>query len=527
MKITKRLAGLVSLSATAAVLVVGVGPVQAAPALGAASLTPTTGNANSVLNVSTATGLKCPTGASGVIADLTGPGIDAGAGNNVLQGFTDISLAQNATSLNVPIGSKFFDVFQANGVVAPSGTYTLRLVCLGSDNFTGIGEYIVPVVFTAATGSGSTFNGTYVAEVPATATSSVLSGPASSTFGASVTLTADVDPSAAGSFQFKDGSTNLGGPRAVDASGVASFTTSSLSVGSHNITAVFTPTSSAFTASTSNALTHVVGAVTTALTLTGNGPTAQFSPATFTSTVSPVVAGSVLFKDGTTTLGTVAVNGSGVATFSTAALAVGSHQITAIFTPSASGGSGSSAPTLTHVVTAATIAPVNQNIVVTVPTGSLTIVLDSGADGLVDLGEATLNGDGDLFTAAGQMDPVKVTDTRAGDLGWTASGVVTDFTQGANAINGFNLGWTPRAIALSAHQTGFFNPGGPVVAGAERTAASVPANAAVGLESPRVLGSAPALHGNGTARLGARLDLNIPTDVPAAVYNAVLTLTVL
>lgn len=525
MKITKRLAGLIAISATGAMLAIGTVPAEAATNLGALSLTPTTGNANSVLNVSTANGLKCPTGASGVIADVTGPGIDTGAnpGNNVIQGFTDISLAQNANSLNVPIGSKFFDIFQAYGVVAPAGTYTLRLACLGADNFTEVGEFSVPVVFTAG---GGTFNGTYAAQVPATATTSVLSGPASSTFGASVTFTADEDPSAAGSFQFKDGATNLGGPQAVDGNGAASFTTSSLSTGSHSITAVFTPTSSAFSGSTTNVLTHNVGTVTTSLTLAGNGPTSQFSPATFTSVVSPAVAGSVTFKDGTTTLGTATVNGSGTATFSTSALSVGTHQINATFTASGGGASSATAPELTHVVTTASIAPVNENIIVTVPSGALTIVLDDGADGVVDLGNATLNSGGDLLTAAGEMDAVKITDTRAGDLGWTASGVVTDFTNGPNAINGFNLGWTPSVVNLSAHQDGFFNLGGSVTAGSELTAASVPGNSAVGLESPRVLGSAPATHGNGTARLGAHLDLNIPTDVPAAVYNAVLTLTV-
>lgn len=525
MKVNKRLASLVAISAAGAMLAIGTVPAEAATNLGALSLASSTGNANSVLDVSTASGLKCPTAASGVIADVTGPGINTATnpGANVIQGFTDIGVAQGATSLNVGIGSKFFDIFQAYGVTAPSGTYTLRLACIGADNFTEVGEFTVPVVFTAG---GGTFNGTYVAQNPATPTASLLSGPASSTFGASVTFTADASPDTAGSFQFKDGAADLGAPQAVNASGTASFTTSSLSTGAHNISAVFTPTSSAFSGSTSNVLTHNVAAVTTALTLSGNGPTAQFSPATFTSVVSPVVAGSVTFKEGPTTLGTVAVNGSGTATYSTSALSVGPHQIDATFIPAGAGASNATAPQLEHVVTAATIAPVNQNIVVTVPTGALTIVLDDGADGVVDLGNAALNAGGDLFTAAGAMDAVKITDSRAGNIGWTASGVVTDFSNGTKAINGYNLGWTPSVVSLSANQTGFFSLGGAVAAGAEPTATSVPADSAVGLESPRVLGSAPATHGNGTARLGAGLELNIPTDVPAAVYSAVLTLTV-
>src|SRR6185369_7900412 len=58
---------------------------------------------------------------------------------------------------------------------------------------------------------------------------------------------------------------------------------------------------------------------------------------TFTVTVSPETpgvgqpTGMVTFKDGATVLGTGPINGSGVATFSTAALSVGSHPITVVY----------------------------------------------------------------------------------------------------------------------------------------------------------------------------------------------------
>ena len=72
---------------------------------------------------------------------------------------------------------------------------------------------------------------------------------------------------------------------------------------------------------------------------------------------------------------------------------------------------------VTHNVTAFAGASLTENITVAVPTGALTIVLDDGADGNVDLGTAQMNAGGDLLTASGQMDVVKVTDTRAGDPG--------------------------------------------------------------------------------------------------------------
>ena len=74
----------------------------------------------------------------------------------------------------------------------------------------------------------------------------------------------------------------------------------------------------------------------------------------------------------------------------------------------------------------------------------------NGADGQVDLGTAQINAGGDLLTASGQMDRVKVTDTRAGDPGWTASGIVTNFIKGADQINGYNLGWVPTVVSSSS-----------------------------------------------------------------------------
>ena len=56
---------------------------------------------------------------------------------------------------------------------------------------------------------------------------------------------------------------------------------------------------------------------------------------TFTATVTgggnPVTPGTVTFSDGTTVLATIALDGTGQATFTTTALAVGDHTITATF----------------------------------------------------------------------------------------------------------------------------------------------------------------------------------------------------
>jgi MBG domain-containing protein/Big-like domain-containing protein/centrosomal CEP192-like protein/NHL repeat-containing protein len=98
-------------------------------------------------------------------------------------------------------------------------------------------------------------------------------------------------------------------------------------------------------------------AITPAATITAvatSGSPATFGTSvTFTATVtttSGVVSGSVNFSDGSTLLGTGTLNASGIATFSTTTLAVGSHTITAAF--QANTNFTASTATLTQVMTA-------------------------------------------------------------------------------------------------------------------------------------------------------------------------------
>ncbi len=160
-------------------------------------------------------------------------------------------------------------------------------------------------------------------------------------FGQSVTFTATIAPAGtnaitpSGTVTFKDGSTTLG-TRTLSG-GVATFTTSSLSVASHSITAVYAGDGN-FTTSTSSALTQTVSKASTTTTLTKNTTAAiKFGQSvTFTAKLAAVSpgagtpTGTVTFKDGSTTLGTRTLS-SGVATFTTTSLPVGSNSITAVY----------------------------------------------------------------------------------------------------------------------------------------------------------------------------------------------------
>ena len=169
-------------------------------------------------------------------------------------------------------------------------------------------------------------------------TSTVLSSSVNpSVYGQSVTFTATVSAAApgsgtpTGSVTFMDGSTALGS--ATLSSGKASFKTSSMAVGSQSITADYSGDGN-FTTSTSTSLAQTIqqDATTTSLKSSAN-PSVFGQSVTFTATVkaaspgSGTPSGTVTFYNGSTTLDTATLGGTGTASFTTSSLSVGSHSI--------------------------------------------------------------------------------------------------------------------------------------------------------------------------------------------------------
>jgi hypothetical protein len=245
----------------------------------------------------------------------------------------------NTVLAQVPLSSSGTASFSTSGLAVGSNTITAT--------------YASDFVFAAS--SGSTVQ---TVQQSAFATTTAVSSSANpSVFSQSVTFTAAVTSSGGvptGTVTFKDGSSTLG-TSSLDGTGHVTFTTSTLTVASHSITATYNG-SSGFAASTSSALTQVVNQDgTTSAVTSSHNPSKRNQKVTFTAAVtanSPGTAipgGSVTFKDGTTTLSTQALNSSGKATFSTSSLSRGSHSITAVY-----GGSssflGSTSPVLTQTV---------------------------------------------------------------------------------------------------------------------------------------------------------------------------------
>jgi hypothetical protein len=177
----------------------------------------------------------------------------------------------------------------------------------------------------------------------ATATTTTLSSsPNPSTFGQSVTFTATVTSGAgvpAGSVTFTEGATVWASGVTVDGAGNAAFSTAALAAGSHTLTAAFTGASGWANSSGNDGSSPQVvtkDATTTVVSASAN-PSVYSQPVTFTATVtanapgSGLATGTVTFQDGSNTLGTGALDGTGHATFTTSNLSVAAHSITAVY----------------------------------------------------------------------------------------------------------------------------------------------------------------------------------------------------
>jgi hypothetical protein len=103
-----------------------------------------------------------------------------------------------------------------------------------------------------------------------------------------------------------------------------------LGAGTQTLNVTFTPTDTTdyTTATATTTLTVTKAMPTTTLTSTYN-PSIYGSTVTLTATVTAGATGSVTFMDGSTTLATVPLNGSSVASYTTATLAAGTHNVTA------------------------------------------------------------------------------------------------------------------------------------------------------------------------------------------------------
>ncbi len=243
---------------------------------------------------------------------------------------------------------------------------------------------------------------------PTATTTTALSLPTGSvTAGQSVTLSAKVTGQTGstgtptGTVTFLSGSTTLGAGT-LDSTATATYTATSLNATTYNVMASYAG-DTAFSASVSAAQNLVVAPVSATVTLTAPATATVGSSVTLSVAVTGTPGtptGTVIFKDGTTTLGTATL-ASGAASYKTSALTVGTHALSVGYTGDSVFGAATSTTqnlvvslatptvTLTAPATALVGASVTLSVAVAgtpgTPTGTVTF-----KDGTTTLGTATL-----------------------------------------------------------------------------------------------------------------------------------------
>ena len=327
--------------------------------------------------------------------------------------------------------------------------------------------------------------------VQTASTIAVVSSQNPSSYGAPVTFAAAVtsggNVAATGSVNFLDGGVKIGTGTLAGSPGVATFTTSTLNVATHIITATYAGDANN-AASNSSPLSQVVNQTQTATT-EGATPNPGMAGAAvaITATVKPVAGastptGMVTFTSGTTTLGSVALGAGGTATINPM-LAPGQYSIVAAYAGDGNDGTSTSAPLALTVIQAATqmavIVTPNPTIVgatvtftakVTgnggIPTGSVTFSANGTALGA----PATLDATGTATMAYSGLAPGTYTITAvyggdANDQGSTGSGeyqlVVSRIATTTDLVGSATAGPSPQPILVATVLAG----AGPVPTG--------------------------------------------------------------
>jgi hypothetical protein len=425
---------------------------------------------------------------------------------------------------------------------ALANIYEIRLFTSATGSPTSTQYYRTDILVNPSAGTWSV---AYPAQAVGTTTVLSASPSGSQTAGQPVTFTAHVTPlGTAGTVTIKEGSTDLGATSYNAATGDATLSLSTLPVGSHNLTATFTPAdTSAFNGSQSN-LSYTINpaGINTQTTLStptppsgtaaGSGHTLSVNlSATVTAPSGTNLAGSVHFFDGAADLGAGTYDAStGVATL-TAALGEGGHTLTATFNPTTSGVNPSTSLVMSYSVapfgsTSSDITLTAQDntqpfegslvLTVTITNVDLTQIPPTDPNGHpVDATDPTGHRHAWVFT--GNLTGVSVNDTRPPQPGWTLTGQATNFVNGATTVSSSNLGWTP-ALASGGDAEGVVTAG-QAVDSKLKTAASD------GLHTSRTLAQAAPGNGLGVKNLSTGLELRIPDTSPTGTYKSTLTLT--
>jgi sugar lactone lactonase YvrE len=433
----------------------------------------------------------------------------------------------------------------------PAGSHSITATYSGNTNYaTSTSAVLVEVVQSTATTTTLT----------STAATTLADEPAS--FTASVSSTTGIPT---GSVSFYDGGVSIGQAQ-LNAQGLATLSTSTLTVGTHNITAVYVGNGN-YNTSTSAALQHTVVLATTSLTLAGPG-TPVDAGGTFgmTATLSSngvAPKGTLTLHNGGATIATLSVNADGTFSFSNLSLGVGTYQLTAVYSGDANNAAATSAPvtvvvqlTPTTTSLSSSVNPValGQSVTFTAtvsggtprPTGTIEFL-----DGTTVLGTSPVNANGTATLAISTLTfgPQSITATYEGDADHaisTSSAISEKVVQAATAslsssvnpsIFGANVVFTVKITGVgSLIPTGtvIFSDGastlGTATLDASGTASLQTAALAVGSHSISVSYNGDSNYSATSAVLiqtvqSATTQISLTASANPAIYGTPLTLT--
>ncbi len=396
-------------------------------------------------------------------ATLTSPGVTPTGSISFLDGSTSIG----TTTLNSS------GVGQITTASLALGTHTITVSYAGdTNNAPGTSGNLTQVVKNGTTVLLQSSNNPSSAQSPVTFTATAVA----------------VSGTATGLVTFLDGSNSIGTAN-LDSSGTASFTTSSLAVGPHRITASYSGDANSL-GNTSGPVNQTVQKSSSATTLSSSNTDSTFSvgvtlTANVTSQTAGIPTGTVSFMDGSSTVGTAPLNASGVASLTTATLAVGSHSLTAVYSGDSNSGvstSGTVAQTVEKITTATVLssnpnpsaagATVHLSATVTAsltPAGTPLTGAVTFTDGSNTLGTSNLDGAGvatlDVSALALGPHTIAANYTGATDFGASTSAAVTQMVQLASssatlsaspnpAIAGATLTFTATVTSSGSAPTG-------------------------------------------------------------------------
>jgi autotransporter-associated beta strand protein len=345
---------------------------------------------------------------------MFGPSTSAVLSQMVIQASTNLTLSSssNPSGTEQPVTFTATALAVSPGAGIPTGTVTFMegTTTLGTGTLDASGHatfqtsslaegtHSITASYSGDTNFLSSTSSPLTQAVQPGTTTVLVSSPNPSVFGQAVTFSATVTASAGtstptGSVIFMDGTTVLGSGM-LSTSGVATFSSTTFSPGSHSVTAHYSG-DSMFAPSTSSVLNQIINMASTSITLTSSSSSSTSGQAvTFTAVVTPTgpgagtPTGSVTFMDGTAVLGSSSLSGE-TATFQTSSLSTGSHQITAVYSGDANFAASTSS-TLTQ-----TVGSMNQLFVTQVYQDLLGRAPDSGGldhfSSILDMNQATRN----------------------------------------------------------------------------------------------------------------------------------------